>query len=220
MRQPVYHSQDIQAWEQRWFGQQNSSYGLMKQVAWTVAQRLIPIFQNNDMQRIAICCGKGNNAGDGYLVAKYLLQVGFGVDIYAVESGSSLDLYQAEIEAREAGLKITSGFAFYSKYDVYIDALFGIGLNRELNDQWQTVIQNINAQTGLKIALDIPSGLNANTGQPLPCAIKADYTLTVFGLKAGLFTGQAKEFCGQIQVIDILPIDQELKPIAQLSSNK
>ncbi len=220
MRQPVYHSQDIQAWEQRWFGQQNSSYGLMKQVAWTIAQRLIPIFQNNNRQRIAICCGQGNNAGDGYLVAKYLLQAGFGVDIYVVELGSSLDLYQAEIEAREADLKITSGFAFHSKYDVYIDALFGIGLNRELNDQWQTVIQNINAQTGLKIALDIPSGLNANTGQPLPCAIKADYTLTVFGLKAGLFTGQAKEFCGQIQVIDILPIDQELKPIAQLSSNK
>ncbi|WP_374667579.1 NAD(P)H-hydrate dehydratase [Acinetobacter sp.] len=214
---PVYHSQSIQAWEQRWFAQQNSSYGLMQQVAWAIAQRLIVIFREQGIEKAAICCGQGNNAGDGYLTAKYLLQAGLRVDVYAAPLGMSKDLHAAEQEAREAGVRILSGFHFQQAYDAYIDALFGIGLNRELNAEWQSIIQRIDAQPGLKIAIDIPSGLNANSGQPLPCAIKADYTFTALGLKAGLFTGQGKEYSGHVQVIDAIPADAELQPIAQLS---
>lgn len=217
MQHSVYHSHDIQAWEQRWFCQQNSAYGLMKQVAWGIAQHLMVVFQQRNIHKIALCCGQGNNAGDGYLVAKYLKQAGFVVDIYASELGVSPDLQKAETEARQAGLKMISGFVFQTEYDAYIDALFGIGLNRVLNAEWQAIIQNINAQMGLKVAIDIPSGLNANTGQPLPYAIKADYTFTALGLKAGLFTGQGKEFCGQVQVIQAIPHDDALQPIARLS---
>lgn len=220
MQPQVYHSQSIQAWEQRWFSQQNSSYGLMKQVAWTIAQRLIPIFHEQGIQRIAVCCGQGNNAGDGYLTAKYLTQAGFSVDIYAAELGASKDLHLASTEAQQAGLTIYSDFNFVSEYDAYIDALFGIGLNRELNTDWQSIIQKINGRQGLKIAVDIPSGLQANSGQPLPCAVKADYTFTALGLKAGLFTGQGKEFCGKVQVIDVIPADEKLQPIARISPNK
>ncbi|MFH7766371.1 NAD(P)H-hydrate dehydratase [Acinetobacter sp. BSP-28] len=216
---PVYHSQSIQAWEQRWFAQQNSSYGLMQQVAWMIAQRLLPIFQQQNIQNIAVCCGQGNNAGDGYLTAKYLKQQGLHVDIYAAELGASKDLHSAYQEAVDADINIHSGFVFQKKYDVYIDALFGIGLNRELDVDWQQIIQSINVQTGLKIAIDIPSGLQANTGQPLSCAIKADYTYTALGLKAGLFTGQGKEFAGQVEVISLIPTDTELKLLAQLSSS-
>ena len=100
MRQQVYHSpvylsQSIQAWEQRWFAKQNSSYGLMQQVAWMIAQRLLPIFQQHQIKTIALCCGQGNNAGDGYLTAKYLKQAGFKVEIYAAELGPSTDLRHA-----------------------------------------------------------------------------------------------------------------------------
>ncbi|WP_353142058.1 NAD(P)H-hydrate dehydratase [Acinetobacter pragensis] len=217
MQQQVYHSQSIQAWEQRWFSQQNSSYGLMKQVAWAIAQRLIHIFQQQGVSSIAVCCGQGNNAGDGYLTAKYLSQAGFKVDIYTAPLGISKDLHYAELDARESGLNVFSGFEFKQHYDAYIDALFGIGLNRHLNAEWQSILQHMNKQSGLKIAIDIPSGLQANSGQPLPCAIKADYTFTALGLKAGLFTGQGKEYCGQIQVIDAIPVDDQLKPIAALS---
>lgn len=220
MQPQVYHSQSIQAWEQRWFSQKNSSYGLMKQVVWTIAQRLIPMFHEQGIQRIAVCCGQGNNAGDGYLTAKYLTQAGFSVDIYAAELGASKDLHLASAEARQAGLTIYSDFTFVSEYDAYIDALFGIGLNRELNTDWQSIIQKINGRQGLKIAVDIPSGLQANSGQPLPCAVKADYTFTALGLKAGLFTGQGKEFCGKVQVIDVIPADEKLQPIARISPNK
>ena len=214
---PVYHSQSIQAWEQRWFARQNSSYGLMQQVAWSIAQRLVTVFQQQHIQNIAVCCGQGNNAGDGYLTAQYLKQYGFDVDIYAAELGASKDLHTACQEAVEAEINIYAGFAFQKKYDAYIDALFGIGLNRALGTDWQQIIQRINAQTGLKIAIDIPSGLQANSGQPLPCAIKADYTYTALGLKAGLFTGQGKEFAGQVEVISLIPADTELKALARLA---
>lgn len=219
MPRQVYHSQDIQAWERRWFAQQNSSFGLMQQVAWSIAQRLEDLFQTRyaDIQRIAIWCGAGNNAGDGYCLAVYLQQSGYQIEIFSAEAGQSQDLKLAIKLAKQYNIKIHQGFAIDSTFDCHIDALFGIGLNRDLSSDWQNIIQNYNLQNGLKIAVDIPSGLNANTGQPLPVAIKADYTLTVLGRKAGLFTGQGKEYSGHIEVISAIPIDSELKPIAQLA---
>ncbi|WP_180128925.1 MULTISPECIES: NAD(P)H-hydrate dehydratase [unclassified Acinetobacter] len=217
---PVYLSQSIQAWEQRWFAQHNSSYGLMQQVAWSIAQQLIPRLKQQNLKNIAVCCGQGNNAGDGYLTAQYLQQAGFQVDIYAAEIGASKDLHSAVQEAIDHKLKIYSQFDFQHDYDVYIDALFGIGLNRELSSEWQAIIQRLNACTGLKVAIDIPSGLHANTGQPLPIAFQADYTFTALGLKAGLFTGQAKEYAGEVSVIACIPTDAELEPLAYLSPQK
>ncbi|WP_180155283.1 NAD(P)H-hydrate dehydratase [Acinetobacter sp. YH12045] len=217
---PVYLSQSIQAWEQRWFAHHNSSYGLMQQVAWSIAQQLIPRLKQQNLKNIAVCCGQGNNAGDGYLTAQYLQQAGFQVDIYAAEIGASKDLHPAVQEAIDHKLKIYTHFDFQHDYDVYIDALFGIGLNRELSSEWQAIIQRLNACTGLKVAIDIPSGLHANTGQPLPIAFQADYTFTALGLKAGLFTGQAKEYAGEVSVIACIPTDAELEPLAYLSPQK
>lgn len=217
MHQQVYHSRDIQAWEQRWFAQQNSALGLMQQVAWSITQQLVQIFKQKNIQNIAVCCGQGNNAGDGYYIAKYLNQFGFYVDIYGAELGVSSELKQAYKDAKSADINIFTHFNFNQKYDCFIDALFGIGLNRELSEDWQAVIQSINQQDALKIAIDVPSGLQANTGQVLPCAIKADYTWTALGLKAGLFTGKGKEYVGEIKEVSIIPSDHELKAIAQLS---
>ena len=218
MHQPVYHSHDIQAWEQRWFGQQNSDYGLMQQAAWSMTQCLMALFAKkpNRIETIAVCCGAGNNGGDGYLVAQYLAQAGYQVDIYAAERGQSESLNLAYQQALAAGLNLYSGFDFNHQYDVYIDALFGIGLERALEQKWQTIIQSINAQVGLKISIDLPSGLHANTGQALPCAIKADHTYTILGLKAGLYTGQGKEYAGDVQLLSLIPTDSQLKPIAYL----
>jgi ADP-dependent NAD(P)H-hydrate dehydratase / NAD(P)H-hydrate epimerase len=220
MHSQVYHSSEIQAWEQRWFNQHNSSYGLMQQVAWQMSQKIIPVLIQRNIRNIAVCCGQGNNAGDGYLVAQYLVQYGFNVHIYAAEKGPSQDLAQASHQVVSEGVCIYTGFDFLQAYDCYIDALFGIGLNRELDESWQKVIQNINTQHALKIAIDIPSGLNVNTGQALPCAIKADFTYSVLGLKAGLFTGQAKEYVGQVDTIALIPVDHQLKKLAQLTSNE
>ncbi len=219
MHSQVYHSHDIRAWEQRWFARQNSAYGLMQQAAWAITHRIIAKLGTSNLKnlKIAVCCGQGNNAGDGYLVAKYLTEQGYDVEIYAADLGRSELLVQAHAEVKQAGLTIHHGFDFLRPYDVYVDALFGIGLNRELSQKWQEIIQNINAQSGLKIAIDIPSGLDANTGQALPIAFKADDTLTILGLKIGLFTGQGKEYAGNIETLSLIPQNTEIKALAQLS---
>lgn len=218
MQAVVYHSDDIRAWEQRWFAAQNSSLGLMQQAAWSITRQLIVLFENLSIKQIAVWCGQGNNAGDGYFIASYLKQAGFHVEIFAAELGDSTDLHHAVHFAKENHVQVHQSFEVIRTFDCHIDALFGIGLNRELQTHWQQAIQKFNEQIGLKISIDIPSGLNANTGCALPCAIRADHTFTVLGLKAGLFTGQGKEYAGQLHLIELIPIDQELKDLAYLSS--
>ncbi|WP_336039695.1 NAD(P)H-hydrate dehydratase [Acinetobacter calcoaceticus] len=218
MQTVVYHSDDIQAWEQRWFAAQNSSLGLMQQAAWSIAQQLIKLFKEQSIKNIAVWCGQGNNAGDGYFIASYLKRAGFHVEIFAAELGQSVNLHCAVQFAIEKKVPIHQNFNVERIFDCHIDALFGIGLNRELNADWEQAIQQFNEQTGLKVSVDIPSGLQANTGCTLPCAIRADHTFTVLGLKAGLFTGQGKEYTGELHLIDLIPIDQELKPLAYLTS--
>lgn len=217
MQAVVYHSDDIRAWEQRWFAAQNSSLGLMQQAAWSITQQLIVLFENHATKNIAVWCGQGNNAGDGYFIASYLKQTGFHVEIFAAELGDSTDLQYAVDFAKENNVQVHQDFEVSKTFDCHIDALFGIGLNRELNDYWQHAIQQFNEQAGLKISIDIPSGLQANTGRILPSAVKADHTFTVLGLKAGLFTGQGKEYTGQIHLVNLIPIGQELKPLAYLT---
>lgn len=217
MQAVVYHSDDIRAWEQRWFAAQNSSLGLMQQAAWSIAQQLIELFKDQSINNIAVWCGQGNNAGDGYFIASYLKQAGFQVEIFAAQLGESNDLHCAAQFAKEMKVQIHSNFDVERTFDCHIDALFGIGLNRELNSDWQQAIQKLNKQVGLKISIDIPSGLQANTGQVLPFAVRADHTFTVLGLKAGLFTGLGKEYVGQVHLVNLIPVDQELKPLAYLT---
>ncbi|KKC45645.1 NAD(P)H-hydrate epimerase, partial [Acinetobacter sp. V2] len=217
MQAVVYHSDDIRAWEQRWFAAQNSSLGLMQQAAWSIAQQFIELFKDRTINNIAVWCGQGNNAGDGYFIASYLKQAGFHVEIFAAQLGESNDLHCAAQFAIEKKVQIHSDFDIKRTFDCHIDALFGIGLNRELNTNWQQAIQQFNKQSGLKISIDIPSGLHANTGCALPFAIRADHTFTVLGLKAGLFTGQGKEYVGQVHLVNLIPIDQELKLLAYLT---
>ncbi|MGJ8757524.1 NAD(P)H-hydrate dehydratase [Acinetobacter sp. HC8-3S] len=228
MQRSVYHSQSIQAWEQRWFAQQNSSLGLMQQAAWSISQQLIEQFHQQNIQNIAVWCGQGNNAGDGYYIAAFLKQSGFDVTVLSTEMGSSTDLKNAyayaesqQVEIKHIHVKVPLLIKeMLGKVDCHIDALFGIGLNRALNEDWQKIIQCFNVQTGLKISIDIPSGLHANTGQTLPCAIQADHTFTILGYKAGLFTGQGKEYVGQLHLVSLIPIDTALKPLAYLSPEK
>ncbi|OBY74603.1 bifunctional ADP-dependent NAD(P)H-hydrate dehydratase/NAD(P)H-hydrate epimerase [Acinetobacter gyllenbergii] len=229
MQAVVYHSQSIQAWEQRWFAQQNSSLGLMQQAAWTITQQLMQQFQQNKIQKIAVWCGQGNNAGDGYYIAAFLKQHGFSIAVFASELGQSVDLKQAADYAQSFQVDIQSIDYLLSEnavhqelpiFDCHIDALFGIGLNRTLDLKWQEIIQLYNTQTGLKVSIDIPSGLQANTGQALPCAVQADQTFTILGYKAGLFTGQAKQYVGKLHLLSLIPVDPELKPLAYLSPEK
>ena len=215
MPQYLYDTDQMHAWEQRWVSQHGDVEGLIKQVAWSFANYLDDqIFKNK--QKIAVWCGKGNNAGDGYYTALYLKQKGHDVDIYAVPLHETSHLAPIQRHVQNT-LCIYQNFDLLRDYDVHIDALFGLGLNRPLDQTSQQLVEKFNQQKGFKIALDIPTGLNANTGAVMPCAIHADLTLTSIAYKTGLFTGQAKDYIGKLHLTVLIPEDELLIPQAQLA---
>ncbi|XID75306.1 NAD(P)H-hydrate dehydratase [Alkanindiges sp. WGS2144] len=218
MRPVIYHSEQLQAWEHRWFSAGNSSYGLMQQAAWQMTQHIIAqlgmVIAREPV--IGLWCGAGNNGGDGWLIAAYLKQAGFCVWVHEAVTPQSSDARSAQAFALSTGLKVYPQLEELPRADVHIDALFGIGLNRPLSGQYTNIIAQFNQQSGYKIAVDIPSGLQADTGRVFGTACRVDLSLTVLGYKAGLFTGQGAAYAGQVIYIELLPPDSFLKPLAYL----
>ncbi len=215
---PVYHSHSVQAWEKRWFAANNSGYGLMQQAAIAMAKHIALVIEERYLtpQCIVVWCGQGNNAGDGYLIAKYLKQAGFQVTIYAPDNASSDDAQHARQEAVDAKIDIVQQLGNIQA-SIHIDALFGIGLNRLLDQAAQQLIMQFNQQQGYKIAVDIPSGLHPDTGIPMPIAIQADLTLCLMALKSGLLLAQAQNYVGQLQCLPLIPADEALQPVAYIN---
>ncbi len=154
-----------------------------------------------DAGSVAVFCGLGNNAGDGYIIATLALADSFAVSVYAVSdpehlNGDALTAYQEYIEAQ--GTVSPFNAEQFIKADVLIDALLGIGLDRPVTGLYAEAILAINDNVAPVIAVDIASGLNADTGAIMGCAVKATCTVTFIALKQGLFTGQAAEYCGEI----------------------
>jgi hydroxyethylthiazole kinase-like uncharacterized protein yjeF len=150
---------------------------------------------------IAVFCGSGNNAGDGYIVARLALDADMDVRVYAVSdpqklSGDALTAYREYTEAQGAVMPFQVEQPIVA--DVLVDALLGTGLDRLVTGVYAEAIQVINAHAAPAVAIDIPSGLNADTGMVMAYAVKAACTVTFIGLKQGLFTGQAAEYCGEI----------------------
>ncbi|WP_446811944.1 NAD(P)H-hydrate dehydratase [Methylomonas sp. 2BW1-5-20] len=162
-----------------------------------------------EQQAITVFCGAGNNGGDGYDVATRALQADYQVTVYALTDpqglpGDALSAYQ---DFLQAGGSVSDFEAGQSKLQgVIVDALFGIGLSRDVGEAFALAIAAINASSCPVVAVDVPSGLHAYTGSVLGCAVKADVTVTFIGLKCGLFTGEAPEYCGEI-ICNTLDID-------------
>lgn len=154
-----------------------------------------------DTQTIAVFCGAGNNAGDGYIIARLALEAGLEVYVYSVVEpitlkGDAHTAYQRYIDSSGTVIPFQGEEIF--QVDVIVDALLGTGLDRPVTGLFALAIQVINNSTAQVVAVDNPSGLNANTGNVMGCAVKADCTVTFIALKQGLFTGQAADYCGEI----------------------
>ncbi len=153
------------------------------------------------VKSIAVFCGAGNNAGDGFIVAKLALDAGLSVTVYSLTDsqtikGDALIAYQNYVDAH--GVIIPFQDKALIDVDVIVDALLGIGLDRPVTGLYALAIQTINKSIARVIAVDNPSGLNADTGHVMGFAVKADCTVTFIGLKQGLFTGNAANYCGEI----------------------
>ncbi|MEE4377016.1 MAG: NAD(P)H-hydrate dehydratase [Candidatus Competibacteraceae bacterium] len=171
-------------------------------------------------QHIAVVCGGGNNAGDGYIVAKRALQAGLNVVALTLSDPDNLrgDALTAYQDARAAGVAIQAfeptGFP---QTEVIVDAILGTGLEREVTGAWRDAIETINNQRAGVLAIDIPSGLNADTGAIMGIAIDAGVTVTFIGLKQGLFTGQGPARCGTV-LFDNLNVPADVYDIVHPSS--
>lgn len=155
---------------------------------------------------VVIVCGAGNNAGDGYVVARCALEAGLDVRLFSVADAARLEGDARAVceEYLQGGGEIHSmPEGGLPDCDVTVDALLGTGLDREVRGGFGDAIRAVNQATSGVLALDIPSGLHADTGIPMGCAVRADMTVTFIGLKQGLFTAEARDYTGDIMFDDL-----------------
>ena len=154
-------------------------------------------------RNLVVLCGGGNNAGDGYVLARLARQAGLEVRVIAlVEPGRLKGDAAASAQKYLQTGSVETALALEGA-DIIVDALLGSGLNRPVEGSFAEAIELINAASVTVFALDIPSGLNADTGVCLGSAVRADATITFIGLKRGLFTAEGPEFCGEILFSDL-----------------
>ena len=153
-----------------------------------------------EASRIAIVCGTGNNGGDGYVVASLALQAGLQPQIWQVGDASRIqgDALTARRRALEEGVDIRPFSGEALQGDVIVDALLGTGLSGEVRGESARAIAAINASAVPVLAIDIPSGLCADSGSVLGDAVRAACTITFIGMKQGLLTGMAADHCGDL----------------------
>jgi NAD(P)H-hydrate epimerase len=174
-------------------------YELMKRAGSVVFETAVSRYP--DARQWAVICGSGNNAGDGYVVAKLAKQAGKDVALYALRPYEALsgDALTAAQEYVQSGGEVNAWTPSEEyKPDLVIDALLGTGLDRAVEGDYAEAISWMNAQKCPGIAVDIPSGLNADTGQVMGQAFNALCTITFIGLKRGLFTSDGPDCAGEV----------------------
>lgn len=154
--------------------------------------------------RVLIVCGSGNNGGDGFAIGRILL--GKGTDVTLVfagrmESRTEETIYQME-SFLQAGGRVC-GTIEPGEYDVVADALFGVGLSRDITGNYLDMIKKMNEMGGKKLAVDIPSGISASTGCVMGTAFRADMTVTFQEMKLGLCLFPGCGYAGKTVVSDI-----------------
>jgi len=154
---------------------------------------------------LTVVCGAGNNAGDGYALARCAKADGLTVRVIDVgeKRGLSADAQTCYDAMVAAGVSIGSDFHAIEDADVVVDAIFGIGLSRDVDGDLALVIDQINDGKAPVMSIDIPSGIHATTGARLGVAVQADFTVTFIALKQGLYTGQGPACAGDIVLLGL-----------------
>jgi NAD(P)H-hydrate epimerase len=150
---------------------------------------------------LAVMCGGGNNAGDGYVTARLARQAGLTVELHHLVDPAELkgEARHACDEAIAAGVSmINYDGQRLDGFDLIIDALLGTGLNAQVEGVWCEAIEAINSAATPVIAADIPSGLNADSGRVMGMAVVADVTVCFIGLKRGMLTAEGPDHCGRL----------------------
>jgi ADP-dependent NAD(P)H-hydrate dehydratase / NAD(P)H-hydrate epimerase len=171
--------------------------------------------------RIAVVCGGGNNGGDGYVVARYARAAGLEVTLCALVAPAQLhgDALRAANEYLAGGGQVQplTGECL-SEAEVLVDALLGTGVREPLRRECVQAIAAINAAGRPILALDLPSGLDGDSGQALAAAVRADATVTFVAPKTGLYVGDGPDFAGRVLLDDLgveLPPGERSVPVME-----
>lgn len=184
---------------------------LMENAGRGVAERLCDMGIDGP---VAVCCGRGNNGGDGFVIARHLDLRGFGVRVllWAEPAGLTGDAAANFRILERAGIPIEF---FPAEHDAarvtgqlagtawIVDALLGTGARGEPRPPLDEVIDQLNAAAAPKLAVDLPSGLDCDTGQAARHTIRAAVTCTFVAAKPGFFAPGAEQYTGRVEVLDI-----------------
>jgi len=187
---------------------------LMENAGRGAAEEILKAFPDLQKKKVAIVAGKGNNGGDGFVIARHLTNCGVPVKVFlltepkALRGDAETNYYifhrmKGEILSVPSSKDYQKVKKDFERADLLIDAIFGTGLDAEVRGYYREVIDHLNTLHQPIAAIDIPSGLNADTGKPFGTAVRATLTLT-FGLpKLGLLISPGVDYVGTLKVIDI-----------------
>jgi ADP-dependent NAD(P)H-hydrate dehydratase / NAD(P)H-hydrate epimerase len=184
---------------------------LMENAAAGVMAEMERFFDGLDGMRVGIFCGKGNNGGDGLSLARRLSIRGIVVRVALLASFGALKgeakanlftLRKMDVEiAENASLRVITDVVAWS--DIVVDAMIGVGLSSPLKGAYAFAAELMNASGKPVVAIDIPTGINADTGEVMDRAVRADLTVTMAALKRGLVLYPGADYAGQVRVADI-----------------
>lgn len=180
---------------------------LMENAGRNVAEFVVKLLKRFNRKKVIIFCGPGKNGGDGFVCARYLFIKGFNVKVIKFipeENYKGDSLINLKILTKlKVSIEDYSSDINLNHYTVVVDAIFGIGLTRPIEGVYKEAIEKINSVNNPVVAIDIPSGINADTGEILGSAVEADYTLTMGYYKLAFRNKVVQKHCGKIILVDI-----------------
>jgi len=207
---PVYTSTQVRSLEQAALRLPQVPAPRLMERAGLAAAEYARATTGDTARRVLVVAGPGNNGGDAFEVAVHLKQWFYRVTVVFVGDRSKLsdDAGAALAKWTAAGGTIEASIPAGGRWDLVIDGLFGIGLQRALEGRHAELVQTINSLRLPVLSLDIPSGINADTGAVMGHAVRAARTVTFIGLKPGLLTLDGPDHCGELHT-DSLGLDTE-----------
>ncbi len=188
---------------------------LMENAGRNVVEEILKMLPDKNKAKVAIFCGKGNNGGDGFVIARHLYNKSIDISVYLTTKISNVltdgdastnlkILLNMNIEIKELQEGDINGIEKeLHSCDLIVDAIFGTGLSGEIREPVRTLIVKINESNTPIVSVDIPSGLDCDEGAVLGIAVKATKTVTFVASKTGFFKEFGKEHTGELLVSDI-----------------
>jgi len=206
---PLLHAEQLKAWDAYTVLHEPVSYiDLMERAGSQCAQWLQQ--QPWKDRPFFICCGKGNNGGDGLVVARLLRQQGYAVTVYILEFGKKgSEAFQANLQrlhethADIQYIQSAANLPLFPAHGIIVDALFGTGLQKPAEELAAACIRQINASAATVVSIDLPSGMYADRSSRGNEIVRARYTLTFQVMKTAMLVGDMGQFTGTVFILDI-----------------